>query len=194
MKRIVSLVIVLAIILMVPIQAFATETITANDIASHITEMADEPIAIVSSTDPITGETTYTATEVIVEDVSLEDVTAIGDSEMITPYGGFRYQFHTLGGGNLYYEIDDPFVLSSGEMLTLDVTNCVWAPETNTLHIGVYNFALGKSYSVPATGGSFVEERTYLNLPAGEYYVFVKNTGSRALTTGYMTFTVSIFS
>ena len=97
-----------------------------------------------------------------------------------------RLEFPGAVAGSVYSDFVE-HVISGGSSATLNVNICVWAPESNTLEIGIYNWTTAENWYVLKTGGSLSNyAHTFRNLTAGTYSVYIRNHGPNSLTTGYL--------
>ena len=81
--------------------------------------------------------------------------------------------------------------VSAGASVTMTINTCVWAPEHYDLEIGIYNWTDATNRWSLESGGSASFEKTFTNLTAGEYSIYIRNRGSSALTTGYLKYRLS---
>lgn len=102
-----------------------------------------------------------------------------------------RFEFD----GTRQNEIASDFVdniIRSGESANLMVNTCVWAPESNSLEIGIYNWTTAENWYVIQSGGSVIDRSfTFSSLTAGTYSVYIRNLGAYTLTTGYIAYNLT---
>lgn len=98
-------------------------------------------------------------------------------------------------GGTMYDNLCSDFienVIKAGATASLKVDTCVWAPETNDLEIGIYNWSTAENWYVVKSGGKVSNySKKFTNLTAGTYSVYILNRGKNTLTTGYMLYTLT---
>ena len=92
--------------------------------------------------------------------------------------------------GAVYNSVYSDFienVITARASAILNVNTCVWAPESNNLEIGIYNWTTAENWYVVKSGGQVMNDFiTFTNLTVGSYSVYIRNRGTSSLTTGYL--------
>lgn len=142
---------------------------------------------------PTLPETEYTVLHDVTE-WNPEDLTRLTSTTVNEPSGigtGIRLEFPSAKSSSVYSDsIENE--LTSGSSATLTINTCVWAPESNDLEIGIYNWTAGENWYVVASDGQVIDQTfTFTNLPAGSYSVYVRNCGNVELSTGYLLYSIA---
>lgn len=97
-----------------------------------------------------------------------------------------RFEFPGAVSNGVYSDFVEN-VITAGSSATLTVDTCVWAPESNNLEIGIYNWTTAENWYVVRSGGKVSNySKIFSGLTAGTYSVYVRNRGTTSLTTGYL--------
>lgn len=97
-----------------------------------------------------------------------------------------RFEFPGAVSDNVYSDFVE-YVITAESSAALTVDTCVWAPESNNLEIGIYNWTTAENWYVVRSGGQVSDySKTFSGLTAGTYCVYVRNCGTTSLTTGYL--------
>lgn len=116
------------------------------------------------------------------------------DSETgIVPYATTSFSFDGLAGDTMasdwiLYTIDD-----SGDTV-LHVSSCTWIPSSYKIVIGLWQLGTADLYGVEYESTNVINvDLTTKNLPAGNYYVVVKNMEASNLTIsdGILSYSIS---
>lgn len=122
----------------------------------------------------------------------LSDLDFISETGII-PYATTSFSFNGLAGGScasnwVSYTLDD-----SGDAI-LHVSACTWIPSDYEIVIGLWQVGTGKLYGVKYsnTNVTDVNIRT-INVPAGTYYVVVKNNeaSNMIINNGILSYSLS---
>lgn len=195
MKKILSLLFVIAALFSIFIPAYATVAseedvpLYSNGLTTSVmcTERAydlhnDASVAIDREDVVYYGKNEIRPEDIIyAKPVTVYSADATGRSST-------RFEF----AGTQQNEIASDFVdniIGSGESANLIVNTCVWAPESNSLEIGIYNWTTAENWYVIRSGGSVIDRSfAFSSLTAGTYSVYIRNLGAYTLTTGYIAY------
>lgn len=164
MKKNISFLIALALILSLSCYAYAVE---------KTSDYGDDSIVLTE--------------EISIEDITVVPIAKVSVGRSVNAYN--RLEFAGCEENGVWTNMES-YVLADGENPILDVNICVWAPETNNIHIGFYNPYEGKGYFKVKSGGKISGKNTYHNLPAGEYWVYIRNISKPTISSGYMLYDV----
>ena len=192
MKKLFSFALALVLMLSMCIPAFAAEVSTDENTVhygkSEISAVNQVPYAIVE----IPDENTAVAAD---EDIVYYGINELNPEEFIRVDSATvekarasytRFEFPGAVSNSVYSDFVEN-VITAGSSATLTVNTCVWAPESNNLEIGIYNWTTGENWYVVRSGGQVSNySRTFSSLTAGTYSVYVRNRGTSSLTTGYL--------
>ena len=192
MKKLFALALAIVLTLSMGIFAFAAEVPT-NESAVHyakseISSISRVPSAVVDIPEDkvaITGEEDtvyYGINELNPEDFIRVESTPV--PQALTSYN--RFEFPGAVSGSVYSDFVEHNV-EAGDFLPLHIDTCVWAPESNNLEIGIYNWTTAENRYVLRAGGKVLNYSiVFPNLSAGIYSLYIRNRGTNALTTGYI--------
>lgn len=197
MKKLLTFSLVLVLMLSICVPAFASE-VSANEDTVHygqseISTVTKVPYNIIEVPD---DDDVVTADEDIIyygiNELNPEDFVRVTPNTVDMARASYlSYDFAGAVSGSVYSDFIE-HVITAGSSATLTVDVCVWAPESNNLEIGIYNWTTGENWYVVRTGGQVVDySKTFSNLTAGRYSVYVRNKGTTALTTGYILYDLS---
>nr|CRY94508.1 hypothetical protein [uncultured prokaryote] len=192
MKKFFTFMLALVLMFSICVPVFAAEGAANNDTVyygeSEISAVNQVPYAIVEVPDE---EVAIAAAEDIVyygiNELNPEDFVRVTPAEVQKARASYtRFEFPGAVANSVYSDFVEN-VITAGSSATLAVDTCVWAPESNNLEIGIYNWTTAENWYVIKTGGRVSNySKTFSNLTAGTYSVYVRNRGTNALTTGYL--------
>ncbi len=109
------------------------------------------------------------------------EIKAVADDTPIMPLATLSIDFTLLASGS-YKCATDTYYIHDGDTI-LHITSCTWSPATSNVRIGFRNVDTGVLYGVTFKNGAIGEYKiTTENLPAGEYDVFIKNSGTQSIS------------
>lgn len=162
------------------VHVLSSTVVDDRDIAAA----ADEEYTVYYGINQFSPEDIPPLTPVPVNNLCSEDGTVSRASYI-------RLEFPGALAGSIYSDFNEN-VVGAGDSATLDVQTCVWAPESNTLEIGIYNWTTAENWYVLRSGGSINNKLfTFTNLSAGPCSVYIRNHGPNALTTGYLLYNLT---
>ena len=92
-----------------------------------------------------------------------------------------EYFFSNLAAGSRKLSSEVYYIEDEDAMLK--ISSATWDPASQNIWIGWYNVDTGVEYYVEYTGGDISSRRINSNgVPDGDYKIFVKNVGTRAVT------------
>lgn len=186
MKKLFPIAIVLAGILALCIPVVAASLPEGEDVVYYRKEGSSQVWQTTGEVVELSGETEETV-QYGIDQLAPEDFLCLPTA---TVEKNSRLEFSNALPGDpcsdfLKIEIKD------GEA-TLKIDTCVWAPETNDLEIGIYNWSTAENWYVLKSGGKVSNySKNFVNLTAGTYSVYILNRGKNTLTTGYMLYTLT---
>lgn len=198
MKKILSLLLVTAALFSIFIPAYATIA-NEEDVPQYSNGLSTSVICTESAYDP------YNDASMVIdgEDVVYYGKNEIRPEDIIYARPVTVYSANATGRSSTRFEFDgtqqnsiaSDFVeniIRSGESANLKVNTCVWAPESNSLEIGIYNWTTAENWYVIQSGGSVINRSfTFSRLTAGTYSVYIRNLGAYTLTTGYIAYNLT---
>lgn len=197
MKKISVFVLTIVLVLSMCISASATvassdedavyygkaELSDVNQASYTVVEISDENTAMVADED-----TVYYG----INELNPEDFILVSPETMSNARASYiRLEFPNALSGSIYSDFIEN-IIKDGASATLKVDTCVWAPESYDLEIGIYNWSTAENWYVVKEGGKIIDySKTFSNLTAGMYSVYVLNRGGSSLTTGYLLYNLS---
>ena len=192
MKKVLPFALVLVLLFFMCIFVFASEAPAGEDTVyygkSEIFELNQIPCATAENPDKnIAMEEDEDTVYYGINELNPEDFIYIAPATVQRARASYtRLEFP----GAVYNSVYSDFVenvITAGASATLDVNTCVWAPESNDLEIGIYNWTTAENWYVVRSGGQVYNYFiNFTNLTAGSYSVYIRNRGTSSLTTGYL--------
>lgn len=165
------------------IPASAIETASSMSIPAITKSLADSSFSL------MTGETVADDNVVYygINELNPDDFIYIAPATVQRARTSYiRFEFPGAVYNSVYSDFIEN-VITAGSSAILNVNTCVWAPESNNLEIGIYNWTTAENWYVVKSGGQVMNDFiTFTNLTAGSYSVYIRNRGTSSLTTGYL--------
>lgn len=113
------------------------------------------------------------------EEISDEPISITEDG--VAPASVLSISFSNLAAGSRKLSSEVYYIEDEDAMLK--ISSATWAPASQNIWIGWYNVDTGVEYYVEYSGGDVSSRRINSNgVPDGDYKIFVKNVGTRAVT------------
>lgn len=123
-----------------------------------------------------------------IEEVKQAEYSAIERS--MTPYATRYFSFGTMGPNDIISDFAE-YEIQDGETVYLSISSCMWSPHTCDIYIGLYDLDTGDASYYSFSGGSCSGTYTFPNMNEGRYMVYVRNVGSRNITSGSLRYSLS---